>query len=181
MQYWWSENGANSAACDFWGTGACVAIPEGDLVEVSFLSDGAGAYAGNRPFLHGGPFELGLAYEELSAGDTCVQLRRRALNGVLGEPTAVCAADLPTVQLLLDTRPVCTEAGVTPDEGGSMVLADLVDWSALPREQPDYTQGPYEHLGCTFGAARSPTLAAPFSLLALAAVLARRRRKTTTR
>ena len=178
MQYWWSENGANTVACDFWSTGACVAIPAGDLVEVSFVSDEAEAVVANLPLYRDQPFELGLSYEELSAGTTCLQLRRRALNGLLGEPTAVCAADLPTVELLQDTRPSCTETGVAPDAGGSIALADLKDWSVVDTVSPDHSHGPYQDLGCALEAPRSPTVATPLSLLALAAVLVRRRPTT---
>ena len=113
QQYWFSHNGANTAACDFWLEGACVGIPAGELVEVRYVLPG-GERSG--PYLHDGPFETDV-HEYTIDGEVCIELRRRALNGVLSEPSTTCGSELPRVALVGDAVPSCVETGVTVTNG----------------------------------------------------------------
>lgn len=170
LHYWLSPNGANSGACDFWGTGACASLPEGELIEVVFPATGAleqTSYPYDRPLLVNGPFELGVPDEHLGSTTLCLEARRRALNGVLGAPTVVCGSDSPIARLSGDGRPICTTDGVAASEGG-VTLTALDDPTPLEDSNPLIDERTSE-LGCSLGSAPRRSTGAPLALLALAA------------
>lgn len=180
QQYWFSHNGANSAACDFWSQGACVSIPQGELVEVRYLlPDGerSGAY------LHDGPFETDVQ-EQVIDGEVCLELRRRALNGALSEPTTTCGSELPRVDLIADAAPSCIETGAialygdyTTREPGEEFTTTarrgtLEQATAFPNANPSADGG------CALArrAAGGSGASVPLAAVALGVLLRRRRR-----
>lgn len=175
QQYWFSHNGNDSAACDFWTAGACVGIPQGEMVEVHYLlPDGQRT----GPFLHDGPFETDV-HEYVIEGEVCLELRRRALNGALSEPTTTCGSDLPRVDLVGDAAPSCVETGAVARDGEYTTRQPGEEFAVITyRYNPEFPDSnPSGDARCGLALPGSGTVSPgwPLAALLLGALLRRRR------
>jgi len=89
--------------------GLCVALPAGELIEVTFLDQSQDVPA---PALHAGSYLTFLPPLTAHPAELCLQLRRRALNGSFSAPEVVCG---PFNEVsVLEGNPVahCTDQGL---------------------------------------------------------------------
>jgi MYXO-CTERM domain-containing protein len=122
-------HGGESTSCDLPPVGTCVALPVGQLVQVTYLDDvgqeiGVPSESGSPPqfgSLAGGPFFDDLAGIDQGTNFECVVLRTRAANGRLSPPTVVCGDDAPLYELRGRPDIACTPEGLT--HAGELVLA----------------------------------------------------------
>lgn len=176
QQYWFSHNGNDSAACDFWTQGACVAIPQGEMVQVRYVLP-----SGEHPFtyLHDGPFETDIQEYGLE-GEVCFELRRRALNGALSEPTTTCGSDLPRVDLVGDAPPACVETGAVALYGSYTTREPDEPFVAITYRHnstfPDSNPSGDARCALSLPAFGNTGASWPLAALLLGALLVRRRR-----
>jgi MYXO-CTERM domain-containing protein len=151
-------------------------VPQGELVEVGYVLPGG---VRSEVYLHDGPFETDVQEQGIE-GDVCLELRRRALNGALSEPTTTCGSDLPQVELLDDAAPSCVETGAVALYGGYTTREPGEEYVAITYgynpEFPD--SNPSGDAGCALSLPVSDQVSSswPLAALLLGALLVRRRR-----
>jgi hypothetical protein len=98
LQHWVFAPDVELNSCSPGNVGTCVALPAGEFVEWTFLlADRTDPQMGT--YLSEGPFTTDITADTSSHPYRCLRLRRRAANGSYSEPTVLCGADAPTVEL----------------------------------------------------------------------------------
>jgi hypothetical protein len=109
LQHWVISPDVPLNSCDRLREGTCVALPAGELVEATALH--AGGVEAPGASLHDGPFTHDLTGR---GSFECIRLRRRAMNGTYSEPSVLCGADAPSVELS-GPELSCTTDGIHGD------------------------------------------------------------------
>ena len=110
-RYHWNA-GPTFTDCDPSPDGACVALPENAVIEVTYIDsfgqDNPPSYLYRHSYL-----DTGL--NPSNTNFSCLRLRERAPNGTFGDPTVLCAADAPLVSFGGSAPFECTSEGLTRD------------------------------------------------------------------
>jgi hypothetical protein len=121
-----------SSSCSPWESGTCVAFGQ-RLPVVGIYIDEFGQEL--HPALHTAAFFTNLSGVDQGTNFDCVQLRTRAPNGALSEPTELCRDDGPLYTLDRDEEDIaCTTRGL--EQGGELVTDDTSGCSITAAGRP---------------------------------------------
>jgi len=157
------------AACEL-TEGLCVALPPGEWFEVTFLDPSQDV---PPPTLHAGPYLTYLPPVTIPPSGLCIQLRRRAINGLFSPPEVVCGSFNQVSVLGGSAASSCTENGLVEVERLSSA-SNLDDVNGSDQRSPEASS-------CSIGRGASGTgRGSATALIAGACVLLRRRARTAS-
>jgi hypothetical protein len=99
------------SSCDPPSIGTCISIADDALVTLATYIDGHHQDWETYGY-RGSYFGSNLSGMQQATPFTCIELRTRALNGVLSEPLTLCGDDFPIQEVEKSDRLTCTAAGL---------------------------------------------------------------------